>query len=320
MRKLARSLLVLLLCIAILPAQTVVRYTDASGNIITGGDNVNNALRVNVVTGAAGVSHVDDAAFTPAVDDGVPIFGAFDDAAPDSVNEGDAGIVRMSANRNLYSTIRDAAGNERGVNVSAGNALLVDASATTQPISGTVTVGTFPDNEPFNVAQINGVTPLMGNGVTGTGSQRVTIASDNTAFTVNVGTFPDNEPFNLAQYGAVAVGAGNAIHVQPGTGAVFTANHANTTIGHGVKTVAVAGTDEALAGSTAAKYVIIMAQSDNTGYIAYGATGVDAAIATGTGASLAPGDTSPPLKIDNLIDVFIDATVTGDGVRYTYFN
>lgn len=36
-----------------------------------------------------------------------------------------------------------------------------------------------------NGKQINGVTPLMGNGVTGTGSQRVTIASDNTAFSVN---------------------------------------------------------------------------------------------------------------------------------------
>lgn len=36
-----------------------------------------------------------------------------------------------------------------------------------------------------NVAKINNVTPLMGNGVTGTGSQRVTIASDNTAFSVN---------------------------------------------------------------------------------------------------------------------------------------
>lgn len=35
-----------------------------------------------------------------------------------------------------------------------------------------------------NTSQINGVTPLMGNGVTGTGSQRVTIASDNTAFNV----------------------------------------------------------------------------------------------------------------------------------------
>lgn len=40
-------------------------------------------------------------------------------------------------------------------------------------------------NTAFNIAQINGVTPLMGNGVTGTGSQRVTIASDNTAFSVN---------------------------------------------------------------------------------------------------------------------------------------
>ena len=38
-----------------------------------------------------------------------------------------------------------------------------------------------------NVAEINGVTPLMGNGVTGTGSPRVTIASDNTAFSVNIG-------------------------------------------------------------------------------------------------------------------------------------
>lgn len=43
----------------------------------------------------------------------------------------------------------------------------------------------LPTNAAFNEAQINGVTPLMGNGVTGTGSQRVTIASDNTAFSVN---------------------------------------------------------------------------------------------------------------------------------------
>lgn len=43
----------------------------------------------------------------------------------------------------------------------------------------------LPANQSVNVSQINGVTPLMGNGVTGTGSQRVTIASDNTAFSVN---------------------------------------------------------------------------------------------------------------------------------------
>ena len=43
----------------------------------------------------------------------------------------------------------------------------------------------LPANQSVNESQINGVTPLMGNGVTGTGSQRVTIASDNTAFSVN---------------------------------------------------------------------------------------------------------------------------------------
>lgn len=44
---------------------------------------------------------------------------------------------------------------------------------------------TLAANQSVNIAQINGITPLMGNGVTGTGSQRVTIASDNTPFTVN---------------------------------------------------------------------------------------------------------------------------------------
>jgi hypothetical protein len=43
----------------------------------------------------------------------------------------------------------------------------------------------LPANQSVNAAQINGVTPLMGNGTTGTGSPRVTIASDNTAFPVN---------------------------------------------------------------------------------------------------------------------------------------
>ena len=44
----------------------------------------------------------------------------------------------------------------------------------------------LPADQSVNAAQINGVTPLMGNGVTGTGSQRVTIASDNTAFQVTL--------------------------------------------------------------------------------------------------------------------------------------
>lgn len=58
----------------------------------------------------------------------------------------------------------------------------------------------LPANQSVNVAQVNGVTTLMGNGNTGTGSQRVTIAADNTAFSVNAvesGTWtvqPGNTP------------------------------------------------------------------------------------------------------------------------------
>lgn len=99
--------------------------------------DANGLLKVNVLAGGGtgGTSLTDDAAFTPAVSAVNPIGAFFDDVAPDSVNEGDIGAVRMSANRNLYTTLRDAAGNERGVNVTAGNALTVDGSAVTQPVS-----------------------------------------------------------------------------------------------------------------------------------------------------------------------------------------
>jgi hypothetical protein len=62
---------------------------------------------------------VDDAAFTPATSSVMMAGFEFDDSSPDSVNEGDAGAARMSANRNIYMTVRDAAGNERGLNVDA---------------------------------------------------------------------------------------------------------------------------------------------------------------------------------------------------------
>lgn len=74
---------------------------------------------------------------------GVPASGTlmqFDDASITSITENNFGVPRMSANRNAYTTIRDAAGNERGVNVTASNALVVDGSAVTQPVSNAALV------------------------------------------------------------------------------------------------------------------------------------------------------------------------------------
>tara|TARA_R110000868_G_scaffold145660_1_gene365979 strand:- start:814 stop:1137 length:324 start_codon:yes stop_codon:yes gene_type:complete len=94
-------------------------------------------------------------------------------------------------------------------------------------------------------------------------------------------------------------------------------DHSTSGIGDGVTTVTTAGTDVVLASSTAAKWVIVQAQTDNTGWIAVGATGVDATVATGTGILLGAGE-SITLPIDNLADIFIDSTVSGEGVRYSY--
>jgi len=94
-------------------------------------------------------------------------------------------------------------------------------------------------------------------------------------------------------------------------------NHTTTGIGHGKKTVTTAGTDVALAASTPAKWVTVQAYRANTANIAVGAAGVDATAATGDGVTLAPGE-SITLPVDNLADVFIDATVNGEGVRFTY--
>ena len=113
---------------------------------------------VNVIcdSGCGGAASFEDNDAFVADTTPVNVMGALYDTTPPAVTDGNAGSVRMNSNRQL----------------------MVDGSGVTQPVSGTVNIGTFPDNEPFNVGQINGVTPLMGAGNTGTGSQRVTEATD----------------------------------------------------------------------------------------------------------------------------------------------
>ena len=109
------------------------------------------------------------------------------------------------------------------------------------------------------------------------------------------------------------------IKLAAGTNAIGLVGHDITSIGDGRKVVAAAGTRLALATSTACKGVIINAETDNTGLIVVGGATVVAALATRQGTPLQAGD-SIVLEIDDLADVYIDSTVTGDGVTFTYFN
>jgi hypothetical protein len=84
------------------------------------------------------------------------------------------------------------------------------------------------------------------------------------------------------------------------------------------KVVTTAGTRVTLASSTACEQVVITAETDNTGIVVVGGSTVVAALATRRGIPLYPGDTIS-LEIDNLADVHLDSTVSGDGVTFAYF-
>lgn len=92
------------------------------------------------------------------------------------------------------------------------------------------------------------------------------------------------------------------------------------TIGDGRKTVTTAGTRVTLvASSTPCKKVDITSELDNTGVIVVGGSTVVASLSTRRGTPLLPGDTHS-LEIDDLQDVYLDSTVNGEGVTFTYFN
>ena len=70
--------------------------------------------------------------------------------------------------------------------------------------------------------------------------------------------------------------------------------------------------------NTPCKLPIITAETDNTGIIAVGGSTVVAAEGTQQGNLLLAGE-SITLPIDDVYDVYIAASVSGDGVSFNYF-
>ena len=129
-----------------------------------------------------------------------------------------------------------------------------------------------------------------------------TIASDDTA------------PIRLKSNGSIYVAQESSYRIIS-SGSI---GHDITGGADGVTVVSSAGIDVVLGGDVACKKIDIQAQTDNTGLISVGFTGVDATEATGTGVILYAGDTYS-LEVNNLNLIWIDSTVSGEGVRYTYF-
>lgn len=128
---------------------------DASGNLIgikslgaatsTGTAN-NNLLAISpyVYNGSTSDAIREAVNATNSTGTGIVAVGnlaQFDDTSPTSITENQFGNLRMSANRNLYVTIRDAAGNERGLNIDASGQLAV--SVASLPSHAVTNAGTF---------------------------------------------------------------------------------------------------------------------------------------------------------------------------------
>ncbi len=92
------------------------------------------------------------------------------------------------------------------------------------------------------------------------------------------------------------------------------------TIGTGRKTVTTAGTAVALvASSTECKRLEIQALYSNTGNISVGDSNTLAGTGSERGIILLPGG-SYTVGITDVASIYIDSSVNGEGVSFTYFN
>lgn len=92
------------------------------------------------------------------------------------------------------------------------------------------------------------------------------------------------------------------------------------TIGDGVKSVTTAGTAVQLSSSSIpCRMVEVQARAGNTGKIAVGASTVVATAGSERGIILQPGQ-SASFRVKDVSTLYLDASVSGEGVSYVYFN
>lgn len=159
----------------------------------------------------SGASAVDNSAFTAGTTSGAPAMG-FYHSTIDTVTDGDTAAFAMDSKRSQFIVLRDAAQNARGANVTSANALVVDGSAVTQPVSGTVTTSP-PSNASTNVAQFGGNAVVTGTGASGTGIPRVTLSNDSSLAanqSVNVNQIAGTGAVTAGVNGTLAIGGNQA--------------------------------------------------------------------------------------------------------------
>jgi len=197
----------------------------------------------------------------------------------------------------IARTIVDAEGDP--VNVSDTGNLMVDIGAAS--ISGDLSV---------NLTQTDKVSIWGNEQADGEGTARAILTDDGGRLQVDVIAAPSTAvTCDTAGNLLATVTQDSAARTVTGT-----VGHNIATIASGEMDVTTAGTALALSATQACKKVDIQAKITNTGKIYIGGTSVD----SDEGLELRRGDIYS-LEIADLNDVYVDCSVSGEGVRYTWY-
>lgn len=217
------------------------------------------------------------------------------------------------------------------------NVHMVGGRVTDTTIDANVTSSVNTPN--INLHRMGGTPTDTNAGNKSAGTMRVTLATDDTnaaAMNTSLAILDDWDESDRAKVNPIAGQAGVAggsgtvsaltqrvvlatdVALPAGTNIIGRTGHDITGIGDGRTTVTTAGTRVVLASSTSCKKVDIAALVGNTGIVVVGGSTVVASAGTRQGIPLYAGDIYS-LEIDNLNDVYLDSTVNGEGVSYTYY-
>ncbi len=226
--------------------------TGGTAKAIVRGGAKGSTVAADVTSTASGANHqLIDIAIYDASGNQITSFGGGTQYADGAARGTATGTLMMVDDG---TNIQSAAGTTAGV-------LKVDLSATTANATAIAT----------NVAQMNGVTVTMGNGVSGTGVQRVTIASDSTGVvglatgSNTIGALTANQSVNNAQIAGVTTATGNGV---VGTGVQRVAIASDNTA-FGVLAQASQGTLTNRSGTATAVVSTVMSANSSRKYLLF---------------------------------------------------
>jgi hypothetical protein len=169
--------------------------SDASGNVLLGQKTMAGSIPVAIASDQTGIAVSGTIAATQS--------GTW------TVQPGN------TANTTPWLTTINQGGNSAAV--TGANALKVDASATTQPVSGTITANQGGAPWSANITQFGGNAIVTGTGVSGSGIPRVTVSSDSFPATQTIsGTVTANQggaPWTMKPDGSVWTLTGTSANV-----------------------------------------------------------------------------------------------------------